>query len=88
MSMSWQEINKAADDLSVLEKLELIEAIVKSVTDEIRANPPAEKTKQSRSQFKELLQKKGIEYREVEGIPILTPRQLLDTLDEDSENAG
>ena len=88
MSMSWQEINEAAYELSVLERLELIDAIVKSVTDEIRANPPAPKPKKSRSKLKELLQKKGIEYREVEGIPILTPRQLLDTLDEDSENAG
>ena len=45
MSMSWQEINEAAYELSVLERLELIDAIVKSVTDEIRANPPAPKPK-------------------------------------------
>ncbi|WP_190463183.1 MULTISPECIES: hypothetical protein [Oscillatoriales] len=86
MSMSWQEIHREADKLSVLERLELIEAIVQSITDEIRKNPPP--PKQQTPELRELLDKKGILYREVNEIAILTPRQLLDTLDEDCETSG
>ncbi|HEY9849359.1 MAG TPA: hypothetical protein V6D28_07865 [Leptolyngbyaceae cyanobacterium] len=87
MSLSWQDIKKASNELSVVERLELIDAIVKSVTEEVKLNPPPQTPKQSRAEFKELLKKKGIEYREVEGVPILTPRQLLDAIEEDIEKA-
>lgn len=41
MSMSWQELRKEAMQLSVSNHLLLVEAIVRSLRDELRPRPPA-----------------------------------------------
>ena len=38
--MDWQELRKEAYNLSVSDRLALVEAIVRSVNDEIRPRPP------------------------------------------------
>ncbi|MCV3214248.1 hypothetical protein OGM63_12120 [Plectonema radiosum NIES-515] len=40
MSMSWQELRKEAYDLSVSDKLALVEAIIRSLQNELRPRPP------------------------------------------------
>lgn len=40
MSMSWQELRKEAYQLSVSDRLILVEAIVHSLSDELRPRPP------------------------------------------------
>lgn len=43
MSMSWQELHKEAYQLSVSDRLLLIEAIVRSLSDELRPRSPVPK---------------------------------------------
>lgn len=38
--MDWQELRKHAYQLSVTDRLALVEAIVKSLSDELRPRPP------------------------------------------------
>lgn len=40
MSMSWQELRKEALQLSVSDRLLLVEAIVRSLSNELRPHPP------------------------------------------------
>ena len=40
MSMSWQELRKEALQLSVSDRLALVEAIVRSLSDELRPRSP------------------------------------------------
>lgn len=40
MSMSWQELCKEADQLSVSDRLLLVEAIVRSLSNELRPRQP------------------------------------------------
>lgn len=43
MSMSWEELHKEARQLSVSDRLLLVEAIIRSVSDELRPRPPLQK---------------------------------------------
>lgn len=40
MSMSWQELRKEAYGLSVSDRLALVEAIIRSLQNELRPRPP------------------------------------------------
>lgn len=40
MSMSWQELRKEALQLSVSDRIALVEAIVRSLSNELRPRPP------------------------------------------------
>lgn len=43
MSMSWEELRKEAYQLSVSDRLLLVEAIVRSLSNELRPRPPVPK---------------------------------------------
>lgn len=43
MSMSWQELRKEAYQLSVSDRLALVEAIARSLREELRPHPPLPK---------------------------------------------